>query len=88
MWDNRCTIHRVIPGTYKANSRRGVRTTVFGEKRTLWFLILQLLTSANHSFLAYFDPASESRNERARRLEKSDADVKSQEGANEVGISA
>jgi len=31
MWDNRCTIHRVIPGTYKG-SRRGVRTTVFGEK--------------------------------------------------------
>ena len=32
MWDNRCTIHRVIPGTYKA-PRTGVRTTVFGEKR-------------------------------------------------------
>ncbi|EPE05326.1 alpha-ketoglutarate-dependent sulfonate dioxygenase [Ophiostoma piceae UAMH 11346] len=31
MWDNRCTIHRVIPGTYTA-PRRGIRTTVFGEK--------------------------------------------------------
>ena len=31
MWDNRCTIHRVIPGTYKG-ARRGIRTTVFGEK--------------------------------------------------------
>lgn len=32
MWDNRCTLHRVIPGTYTA-PRHGVRTTVFGEKR-------------------------------------------------------
>jgi alpha-ketoglutarate-dependent taurine dioxygenase len=32
MWDNRCTLHRVIPGRYK-EPRRGVRTTVFGEKR-------------------------------------------------------
>lgn len=32
MWDNRCTVHRVIPGRYEA-SRRGIRTTVFGEKR-------------------------------------------------------
>ncbi|KAH9230354.1 hypothetical protein K456DRAFT_1727412 [Colletotrichum gloeosporioides 23] len=31
MWDNRCTIHRVIPGTYDA-PRRGIKTTVFGEK--------------------------------------------------------
>ncbi|OQD97670.1 hypothetical protein PENSOL_c011G10093 [Penicillium solitum] len=30
MWDNRCTLHRVIPGTYKGE-RRGIRTTVFGE---------------------------------------------------------
>jgi sulfonate dioxygenase len=28
----RCSLHRVIPGTYKG-TRRGVRTTVFGEKR-------------------------------------------------------
>ncbi|KAH7148340.1 alpha-ketoglutarate-dependent sulfonate dioxygenase [Dactylonectria macrodidyma] len=31
MWDNRCVLHRVIPGTYEA-PRRGIRTTVFGEK--------------------------------------------------------
>ncbi|KAH8802257.1 alpha-ketoglutarate-dependent sulfonate dioxygenase [Hyaloscypha sp. PMI_1271] len=31
MWDNRCTVHRVIPGNYDA-PRRGIRTTVFGEK--------------------------------------------------------
>ncbi|KAL4794569.1 hypothetical protein BDV19DRAFT_390172 [Aspergillus venezuelensis] len=47
MWDNRCTLHRVIPGTYEG-PRRGIRTTVFGEK-------------------PYFDPASESRNERKAR---------------------
>ncbi|KIX07142.1 uncharacterized protein Z518_05119 [Rhinocladiella mackenziei CBS 650.93] len=50
MWDNRCTLHRVIPGTYEG-PRKGIRTTVFGEK-------------------PYFDPASESRNERALRLEE------------------
>ncbi|KAE8383589.1 alpha-ketoglutarate-dependent sulfonate dioxygenase [Aspergillus bertholletiae] len=50
MWDNRCTVHRVIPGRYKEN-RRGVRTTVFGEK-------------------PYFDPSSESRDERKLREEK------------------
>ncbi|KAK4912712.1 hypothetical protein LTR49_018885 [Elasticomyces elasticus] len=32
IWDNRCSLHRVIPGTYKG-ARRGIRTTVFGEKR-------------------------------------------------------
>ncbi|KAJ4289098.1 hypothetical protein N0V90_011440 [Kalmusia sp. IMI 367209] len=32
MWDNRAVIHRVIPGKYKPGARRGVRTTVFGEK--------------------------------------------------------
>lgn len=51
MWDNRsvsfdecccgvpdrghsCTLHRVIPGTYDA-PRKGIRTTVFGEKRKM-----------------------------------------------------
>ncbi|KAJ5225019.1 hypothetical protein N7468_006244 [Penicillium chermesinum] len=47
MWDNRCTLHRVIPGTYKGE-RRGIRTTVFGEK-------------------PYFDPESESREQRWAR---------------------
>lgn len=37
MWDNRCAVHRVIPGEYEAGSRRGIRTTVFGEKRKLCF---------------------------------------------------
>ncbi|RAQ68436.1 alpha-ketoglutarate-dependent sulfonate dioxygenase [Aspergillus flavus] len=46
----RCTVHRVIPGRYKEN-RRGIRTTVFGEK-------------------PYFDPTSESRDERKLREEK------------------
>jgi len=31
MWDNRAVVHRVIAGKYK-EKRRGVRTTVFGEK--------------------------------------------------------
>jgi sulfonate dioxygenase len=31
MWDNRVAAHRVIPGRYK-EPRRGVRTTVFGER--------------------------------------------------------
>jgi alpha-ketoglutarate-dependent taurine dioxygenase len=31
MWDNRVTCHRVIPGKYK-EPRRGIRTTVFGER--------------------------------------------------------
>ncbi|PMD15047.1 TauD-domain-containing protein [Hyaloscypha hepaticicola] len=50
IWDNRCTVHRVIPGNYDA-PRRGVRTTVFGER-------------------PYFDPNSESREQRAAMLEK------------------
>ncbi|OGM46965.1 alpha-ketoglutarate-dependent sulfonate dioxygenase [Aspergillus bombycis] len=58
MWDNRCTVHRVIPGRYKGN-RRGIRTTVFGEKREYPKYIN-----------AYFDPASESRDERKLREEK------------------
>lgn len=29
----RCSLHRVIPGNYPSGARRGVRTTVFGEKR-------------------------------------------------------
>ncbi|KAG9228544.1 alpha-ketoglutarate-dependent sulfonate dioxygenase, partial [Amylocarpus encephaloides] len=32
MWDNRATLHRVIPGNYPSGARRGIRTTVFGEK--------------------------------------------------------
>ncbi|KAH8780514.1 alpha-ketoglutarate-dependent sulfonate dioxygenase [Hyaloscypha sp. PMI_1271] len=32
LWDNRATLHRVIPGNYPTGARRGIRTTVFGEK--------------------------------------------------------
>ena len=39
LWDvpdrgRSCTIHRVIPGTYEG-PRKGIRTTVFGEKRKM-----------------------------------------------------
>ncbi|KAK3987786.1 putative alpha-ketoglutarate-dependent sulfonate dioxygenase [Cladorrhinum sp. PSN332] len=57
-WDNRCTVHRVIPGSYEA-PRRGIRTTVFGEK-------------------PYYDPASEGRSDREKRLKEE----KQREGAN------
>ncbi|GAB1209279.1 hypothetical protein APSETT445_008051 [Aspergillus pseudonomiae] len=72
MWDNRCTVHRVIPGRYKGN-RRGIRTTVFGEKREYpKYIIYQRytdeLTVPDRS--AYFDPASDSRDERNLREEK------------------
>lgn len=36
MWDNRATVHRVIPGTYEGE-RKGIRTTVFGEKRKFYY---------------------------------------------------
>jgi len=29
----RATLHRIIPGNYPTGARRGIRTTVFGEKR-------------------------------------------------------
>lgn len=75
MWDNRCVLHRVIPGRYEG-SRKGIRTTVFGEKRaynnprpisdTLPFM--SKLTKNDH-VSAYFDPASEGRYEREERLQ-------------------
>lgn len=34
MWDNRATAHRAIPGKY-TQTRRGIRTTVFGTKPKL-----------------------------------------------------
>ncbi|KAL4784209.1 hypothetical protein BJX76DRAFT_357286 [Aspergillus varians] len=60
MWDNRCTVHRVIPGTYEG-PRKGIRTTVFGEK-------------------PYFDPASESRNERKLKEKKQQQQQQQEEG--------
>ncbi|TVY81753.1 putative alpha-ketoglutarate-dependent sulfonate dioxygenase [Lachnellula suecica] len=56
MWDNRTAIHRVIPGKYTQGTRRGIRTTVFGEK-------------------PYFDPKSESREERKERLARESANI-------------
>ncbi|KAF1921224.1 alpha-ketoglutarate-dependent sulfonate dioxygenase [Ampelomyces quisqualis] len=32
MWDNRCTVHRAIPGAYELSSRLPIRTSVLGEK--------------------------------------------------------
>ncbi|RDL36130.1 Uncharacterized protein BP5553_06742 [Venustampulla echinocandica] len=32
LWDNRTCLHRIIPGNYHTGTRRGIRTTVFGEK--------------------------------------------------------
>lgn len=50
IWDNRCVLHRVIPGTYN-KPRRGIRTTVFGEKRksSLEFFLLALANSLKRS---------------------------------------
>ena len=68
----RCTVHRVIPGRYKGN-RRGIRTTVFGEKREYpKYIVYQRYTDelTVPGWPAYFDPASESRDERNLREEK------------------
>jgi hypothetical protein len=71
MWDNRCTNHRVIPGTYEA-PRKGIRTTVFGEKREFCPLLIWVSLTAYmlRMWLAYFDPASEGRLERQQRLKE------------------
>jgi hypothetical protein len=42
----RCTVHRVIPGNYDT-PRRGVRTTVFGEKRMKSSFDLENKTNSN-----------------------------------------
>ena len=60
MWDNRAVAHRAIPSSYK-QTRRGIRTTVFGAKPV-------------------FDPASESRDERAGRSAKGLNGVNSETG--------
>ncbi len=67
MWDNRCTLHRVIPGKYASGTRRGVRTTVFGEKRKLESYLQMDIALVLIFHLAYFDPNSESREEREGR---------------------
>ncbi|KAK0667332.1 putative alpha-ketoglutarate-dependent sulfonate dioxygenase [Cercophora samala] len=63
LWDNRAVVHRVIPGSYEA-PRRGIRTTVFGEK-------------------PYFDPKSEGRLERQKRLK---AEKSNGNGVNGNGV--
>ncbi|CAG8976829.1 hypothetical protein HYALB_00009093 [Hymenoscyphus albidus] len=55
IWDNRVTLHRVIPGTYPMGARRGIRTTVFGEKLT-------------ENEPAFYDPNSEGRQQRGERI--------------------
>lgn len=70
LWDNRAVVHRVIPGSYET-PRRGIRTTVFGEK-------------------PYFDPKSEGRLERQKRLkaEKENGDkANGVNGTNGNGVS-
>ena len=67
MWDNRCTVHRVIPGKYASGSRRGVRTTVFGEKRKFRSHLKTDMGLVLILPLAYLDPNSESREEREGR---------------------
>jgi hypothetical protein len=65
----RVTVHRVIPGKYPADSRSGIRTTVFGEKRRF-----HIFSNIRSRILilrsAYFDPKSESRQQRLDRLAK------------------
>jgi hypothetical protein len=31
-WDNRCVVHRAIPGGYDVTLREGTRTAIFGER--------------------------------------------------------
>lgn len=62
----RTAVHRVIPGKYAANTRTGVRTTVFGEKRNVANMSFKRYLTKTIS--AYFDPNSEGRQERADRV--------------------
>ncbi|KAK4200212.1 putative alpha-ketoglutarate-dependent sulfonate dioxygenase [Triangularia verruculosa] len=67
LWDSRAVVHRVIPGSYEA-PRRGIRTTVFGEK-------------------PYFDPKSEGRLERQKRLQAEKANGNEVHGGSGNGVS-
>ena len=61
----RATLHRVIPGNYPTGARRGIRTTVFGEKRKSD----RKATSSKYQHdVAFYDPKSEGRLERVERL--------------------
>ena len=46
----RCTLHRVIPGTYKG-ARQGIRTTVFGEIRERSYQDILVSDSASYADL-------------------------------------
>lgn len=82
LWDNRITIHRVIPGNYPPNSRTGVRTTVFGEKRKSFRNLCGLLLTP----VAYLDPNSESREQRERRLAGENTKENGAEKTNGIAI--
>lgn len=58
----------MIPGRYK-EPRRGVRTTVFGQKRE-WKLPTDKISSLLMTIIASLDPNSEGRLERIQRLER------------------
>ena len=65
----RVTLHRIIPGNYPSGARRGIRTTVFGEKRK--FKSSQQTSKAKattENKAAFYDPKSEGRLEREERL--------------------
>lgn len=61
----RSSLHRIIPGNYNTGVRRGIRTTVFGEKRESYPSRSRgnYLTEA-----AFYDPKSEGRVQREERL--------------------
>lgn len=61
----RSSLHRIIPGTYNTGVRRGIRTTVFGEKRESY------PSRSGENYLteaAFYDPKSEGRVQREERL--------------------
>jgi sulfonate dioxygenase len=63
----RVTLHRVIPGNYPSGARRGIRTTVFGEKRK--FRSSQQTQKPTTKYAAaFYDPKSEGRQQKAERL--------------------
>lgn len=61
----RACLHRIIPGNYATGIRRGIRTTVFGEKRKSRKGISR--TSCLPE-AAFYDPKSEGRQQREERI--------------------
>lgn len=66
----RTCLHRIIPGHYATGTRRGIRTTVFGEKRKSrkYFSKTSCLPEA-----AFYDPKSEGRQDREERIQAESA---------------